>query len=522
MGNKIITEKDFWRCSCGAVPAQFQSTQKTVKKKSGEKYITTRDTATSSWIDFGCTRMMLIMAIIAAAVVVIAALTVATGGAALIALGAIAGLAGAAWGAIIGTMLCGQVAAKARVWIGSKKNYIVQGVETITGDHTMTCPVGGVVTFAPEIKNWSQAIALGASNYISGLMEGMMAGAAIGMGGAALSGGAGAFATGGMRGVGQAALQFAKSAPMNVLKNIGATFGYAGAGASTTAAYTTAATAVGLRSLTAAQAGLQHYGSTGESGWGAAGRGVVGMEEGMYHSGANILSGNASWQDVTGLALLLSPVHKAPEELNAKKNEPVQDGQPVQDGEQNKGDEQSVKDANAAPEETAKKEGDGEAYEANKPVFEKITLPDGTTVKRLKPNSEYSANGYEYKTDSEGRISSAEGELRSEKGGRNEYAQRTVGRKDGRLADDQGGHLIGDQFGGAGGKENLVPMDKSVNNYHSGEWGQMEKNWAQQLKQGNSVKVKIETQYTGSDIRPSSFKITETINGVTEKFTIFN
>ncbi|WP_316798449.1 hypothetical protein [Pedobacter frigidisoli] len=370
MGNKIITEKDFWKCSCGAVPAQFQSIQKSTKKQSGEKFITVKDTATSSWIDFGCTRMMLIMAIIAAAVVVIAAMTVATGGAALIALGALAGLAGAAWGAVIGTMLCGQLAAKARKWVGSKNNYIIQGVETITGNQTMTCPVGGVVTFAPEIKNWSQAIALGASNYISGLMEGMMAGAAIGMGGAALSGGAGAFASGGMRGVGQAAWQFARSAPMNVIRNIGATFGYAGAGASTTTVVTTATTAVGLRGVTATQAGLAHYGNTGESGWGAAGRGVFGMEEGMYHSGSNILSGNASWQDVAGMALLLSPVHKAPEELKGNNGEPVRDGETARDGEQpkdgeqQKADEETVKDANTAREESAKKEGEGEAYEA--------------------------------------------------------------------------------------------------------------------------------------------------------------
>lgn len=522
MGNKIITEKDFWRCSCGAVPAQFQSTQKTAKKKSGEKYITIRDTATSSWIDFGCTKMMLIMAIIAAAVVVIAAMTVATGGAALIALGALAGLAGAAWGAIIGTMLCGQLAAKARVWVGSKKNYIVQGVETVTGDHTMTCPVGGVVTFAPEIKNWSQAISLGAANYIGGLMEGMMAGAAIGMGGAALSGGAGAFATGGMRGVGQAALQFAKSAPMNVLRNIGATFGYAGAGASSSTIAATAGTAVGLRTLTATQAGLQHYGSTGESGWGAAGRGVFGMEEGMYHSGANILSGKGTWQDVTGLALLLTPVHKAPEELNAKKNEPVHDGEPVNDGEQKKANDETVKDANAAPEETAKIEGDGEAYEAAKPEFEKYTLPDGTKVKRLKPNSQYEVNGYTYKTDGQGRIIEAQGVLKLEKGGRNPYAQRTVGVGDGRLPGDQGGHLFGDQFGGPGGKENLVPMDGGINNYHKGEWGQMEKKWASELNNGSNVDVKIEPRYGDNSGRPSHFDITETINGETKNITIFN
>ncbi|WP_051666740.1 deaminase [Pedobacter sp. R20-19] len=376
MGNKIITEKDFWICSCGAVPAQLQSQQESVKKKSGEKYITVMDKSTSSWIDFGCTRLMLIYAIIAAAVVVIAAMTVATGGAALIALGALAGLAGAAWGAIVGSLLCGQLAAKARKWEGSKNDYIIQQVHAISGAHKMTCPVGGTITFAPEIKNWSQAIALGASNYIGHLMEGMMAGAAIGMGGAALSGGAGAFASGGIRGLGQAALQFAKSAPLNVIKNIGATFGISAAGSSTTTVVTTAATAVGLRSLTATQAGLQHYGSTGESGWGAAGRGVFGMEEGMYHSGANILSGNAGWQDVAGLALLLSPVHKAPEELNAKKSEPVQNGEPARDGEQgqdaeqNVADDENIKQANNNPEETTKNDGEGDAYEygANDPI----------------------------------------------------------------------------------------------------------------------------------------------------------
>ena len=98
MGNKRITEKDFWKCDTGAVPAQLQGTNTTTKKQSGEKYITIQDKATSSWIDFGCTKLMLIYALLAAAVVVIAAMTVATGGAALIALGALAGLAGAAWG----------------------------------------------------------------------------------------------------------------------------------------------------------------------------------------------------------------------------------------------------------------------------------------------------------------------------------------------------------------------------------------------------------------------------------------
>jgi hypothetical protein len=159
---------------------------------------------------------------------------------------------------------------------------------------------------------------------------------------------------------------------------------------------------------------------------------------------------------------------------------------------------------------------------AKKAEFETVTLADGTKVKRLKPNMEYEANGYKYKTDEFGRIKEGSGKLRLEKGGRNEYAQRSVGKKDGRLADDQGGHLFGDQFGGAGGKENLVPMDKGVNNYHKGEWGQMEKNWAEQLNNGKNVDVKIEPQYGDNSMRPSHFKITQTIDGVTKKITIFN
>lgn len=151
-----------------------------------------------------------------------------------------------------------------------------------------------------------------------------------------------------------------------------------------------------------------------------------------------------------------------------------------------------------------------------------VTLPDGTKVKRLKPNSEYQTNGYNYKTDSQGRITQVEGTLRLEKGSRNSYAQRTVGKNDGRLVNDQGGHLIGDQFGGAGGKENLVPMDINVNNYHKGEWGKMEKNWADQLRQGKDVKVKVEPIYGDNTGRPTHFKITETIDGVTTKTTIFN
>ncbi|WP_212900943.1 DNA/RNA non-specific endonuclease [Capnocytophaga canimorsus] len=120
------------------------------------------------------------------------------------------------------------------------------------------------------------------------------------------------------------------------------------------------------------------------------------------------------------------------------------------------------------------------------------------------------------------RIKEVSGTLRQGKGKRSNHHQRTVGKNDGRLDTDQGGHLVGNQFDGAGGKENLVPMNKDVNNYHKGEWGQMEKNWAEKIKEGKQVDVKIEPIYTDSSARPSSFKITEVIDGITNKFEIKN
>ncbi len=363
MGNKIITEKDFWMCTTGAVPAPFQGRSKMVKKSTTEKYITIEDKATSSAIDFGCTRLMLIMAIIVAAVVVIAALAVVTGGAALIAIGALAGLAGAAYGAVLGSLLCGQLAAKARKWIMGKENFEVQGAKAITGNHQMTCPVGGVITFAPQIKSWSQAISLAAATYIGKLMEGMMAGAAIGMCGAAVSGGVGAFASGGIRGMGQAAWQFGKSVPMNIIKNIGASFGYSGGFSLSSVGF-----AGGLRALTAAHSGLQHYGATGESGWGAAGKGVFGMEEGMVESAHKIAAGEAGWQDIAGLALLLSPVHKATEETPQKKSqsEPLGKEEPQAKPDEEpakKQEEENTKEANIAEKKGPKVEGEHEAFE---------------------------------------------------------------------------------------------------------------------------------------------------------------
>ncbi|WP_052410032.1 DNA/RNA non-specific endonuclease [Paenibacillus durus] len=136
--------------------------------------------------------------------------------------------------------------------------------------------------------------------------------------------------------------------------------------------------------------------------------------------------------------------------------------------------------------------------------------------KVLKSDVEYTdGNGYKYSTDGNGRISNAQGQLKLGEGERNPYAQRTVGGTD-RLPNDDGGHLIGNQFKGSGEIDNLVPQNSGINR-SGGEWYKMEKDWANALKEGSSVKVDITPNYSGNSMRPDSFKINYWIDG--EKFT---
>lgn len=147
---------------------------------------------------------------------------------------------------------------------------------------------------------------------------------------------------------------------------------------------------------------------------------------------------------------------------------------------------------------------------------------DGVHVKkgRLTPNAEYELNGYKYKTDAEGRIKSVEGELRVESGVRRPSQQIEVGAGDGRLPNDAGGHLIGNQFDGYGGRENLVPM--GAINKGNGQWGQMETNWANRIKAGDSVHVKIDVIYNSTTARPAAFDVTQIIGGVKSQRVILN
>ncbi|MGN0976223.1 MAG: DNA/RNA non-specific endonuclease, partial [Gemmiger sp.] len=123
--------------------------------------------------------------------------------------------------------------------------------------------------------------------------------------------------------------------------------------------------------------------------------------------------------------------------------------------------------------------------------------PDG----RLLPDCAYEVNGYRYTTDSFGRITSAEGELRlpDAETPRDPLAQRRAGYEDREPADD-GGHLIGTRFGGSPGADNLIAQNRVFNR---ADYKIMENEWACQLEQGNRVQVRLEPQYDVGGDRPT-------------------
>lgn len=134
----------------------------------------------------------------------------------------------------------------------------------------------------------------------------------------------------------------------------------------------------------------------------------------------------------------------------------------------------------------------------------------------MKPNIVYQdTNDYIYKTDELGRITNAQGELKLGKGKRNPYAQRTVGGTE-RLVGDDGGHIIGNQFNASGDIDNLL-LQGSVVNRTKGEYYNLEKEWADAIKDGTKVKVDITPVFEGVFKRPKEFNINYIIDG--EKFT---
>ena len=137
---------------------------------------------------------------------------------------------------------------------------------------------------------------------------------------------------------------------------------------------------------------------------------------------------------------------------------------------------------------------------------------DGT----LKPNQEYTAgeNGYTYKTDSNGNISSAHADELKFKthDGRLNHKSNTAGK----LPGDDAGHLFADQFGGSPELDNLVSQSSDLNRAVKGtsNYNSMERQWSKALRNGQKVTdVDIKLSYKNGSSRPSSFKVTYKIDG---------
>lgn len=130
----------------------------------------------------------------------------------------------------------------------------------------------------------------------------------------------------------------------------------------------------------------------------------------------------------------------------------------------------------------------------------------------LTENSEYEINGYKYRTDDQGRIVSAEGTLHlKDHEGRLPIRDsiENIGKGDQKEGDDRG-HLIGDQFDGSNGLENMVPQDAEINR---NDFKNFENELAKEVKDGKEVNVKVEPICDGDSHRPDAIVVTYSIDG---------
>ena len=130
----------------------------------------------------------------------------------------------------------------------------------------------------------------------------------------------------------------------------------------------------------------------------------------------------------------------------------------------------------------------------------------------LLPNSEYYINGYRYTTDEKSRIISAEGKLhlkdRDERLNIKDSIE-DIGKGDQKPGDDRG-HLIGDQFDGSNGLENMIPQNADINR---NDFRNLETGLAKEVKSGNDVYYKVEPVYDGDSRRPIAIVVSYSING---------
>ena len=130
----------------------------------------------------------------------------------------------------------------------------------------------------------------------------------------------------------------------------------------------------------------------------------------------------------------------------------------------------------------------------------------------LEPNTSIEKNGYTYRTDELGRVSSAEGKLQvKDHHSRNDMpdSRDVVARGEMAEGDDRG-HLIADMFNGSGELENLVPMNAELNR---GDYLKLEMTLREAVNDGATVEAKVEPIYSGDSYKPDEIRYTYTIDG---------
>lgn len=223
-----------------------------------------------------------------------------------------------------------------------------------------------------------------------------MIGVTVGAAGMAFLGGAATYGIGGMKAVGHAGLRFLASTPRNLAVNAIESISKVG---------------VLFRGLDGVQVGLQSYGETGSPSPGSIAEAVFGGEISAYR----VVTGQGSWNDVWGTAMMLQPVGQGkPEVENSFRSAaddaadgPVRDAEPTRadegetttksdeaetsksdDPETTKaGEEEGNTTRNTESESPTKPDKDGEAYESevsdprNDPKFEELAREDGKNSK---------------------------------------------------------------------------------------------------------------------------------------------
>lgn len=143
-----------------------------------------------------------------------------------------------------------------------------------------------------------------------------------------------------------------------------------------------------------------------------------------------------------------------------------------------------------------------EALESMKSKIDELASAAGRTV---------SKNGYDYRLDAQGRVTSVQGELQLNRNNtRNQAAQLEAGGAD-RLATDQGGHYIARIFDGPVDSFNHFAQN---GNFNMGAYRSLERQWDKLLQDGHAVKLQITPKYDGDSLRPDRLTVKYAIDGV--------